>query len=165
MGLPSACRAGPGVLDGPIQGVVCDLLPALAPDHAVVGASGELLVVGHGLDVPDGPSSFCRGDNLHPTPHADQGQGNRTTSARPPSGSKTTRPNRIPIMVARAMSLVMVPAPHLFLVQTHQEHRFSPIPFVTPRFPAIRFPHLMFLLAPSQVWFLYSRRGKGGDEE
>src|SRR5215212_8943628 len=79
MGLPSACRAGPGVLDGPIQGVVCDLLPALAPDHAVVGASGELLVVGHGLDVPDGPSSFCRGDNLHPTPHADQGQGNRTT--------------------------------------------------------------------------------------
>src|SRR5215218_10087085 len=85
--------------------------------------------------------------------------------ARPPSGSKITRPDRIPIMVVRAMSLVMVPAPHLFLVQTHQEHRFSPIPFVTPRFPTIRFPHFKFLLAPSQVWFLYSRRGKGGDEE
>src|ERR687894_1354230 len=39
------------VLGGPRERVVCDLLPALAPDHGVVGASFELLVVGYRLGV------------------------------------------------------------------------------------------------------------------
>src|SRR5919107_2141029 len=39
------------VLYGPLEGVVCDLLPALAPYHAVVGATFELLVVRYRLGV------------------------------------------------------------------------------------------------------------------
>src|SRR5919112_5789610 len=39
------------VLGGPRKCVVCDLFPALAPDHAVVGASFKLLVVGYRLGV------------------------------------------------------------------------------------------------------------------
>jgi hypothetical protein len=39
------------VLDGPLQGIVCYFLPALAPDDVVVGASLELLVVCRALGV------------------------------------------------------------------------------------------------------------------
>src|SRR5919112_6454196 len=39
------------VLYGPLQRVVCDLLPAFSADHAVVRTSLELLVVGGALGV------------------------------------------------------------------------------------------------------------------
>src|ERR687893_3263043 len=44
-------RRTPRVLGGPRKRVVCHLLPALAPYHAVVGAAFELLVVRYRLGM------------------------------------------------------------------------------------------------------------------